>query len=33
MKEVDLAAYVLKANLLGYDVSKIGRVPFVEPMH
>lgn len=32
MKEEVLAAYVLKANLLGYDVSKIGRVPIVEPI-
>jgi lipocalin len=32
MKEEELAAYLLKANLLGYDVSKIGRVPIVEPI-
>lgn len=32
LSEDELGAYVLKANLLGYDVSKIGRVPIVEPV-
>ena len=31
MNQEALDAYILKAKILGYDVSNIGRVPFIEP--
>jgi dehydrogenase/reductase SDR family protein 12 len=33
MSEESLAAYTLKARLLGYDLSKLVRVPVAEPYH